>query len=783
MILRGSLSFKISFSILAGVMLVFAFILLYNYYISRQLLLRNVEENVIHLAAGKAAKIEKLLESSEKIPHMLAGFLEVSELSLPQIRGLLTRTIAENDEIYGSCIAYEAFRFDPDSLYFAPYVWRNGNALDFKFLNGPAIDYFSQDWYRMPMEKRRACWSEPYFDQGGGDTLMSTYSVPFFSKTDPFVPDGVVTIDISLEWLREYVSAIRVYDQGYAFMISSQGNVITHPVDDLAAEKNIFDIARERGYDNLLSVAADMIRGGSGFIPYDSPSISGHAWLYYTSLESTAWSLAIVVPEDAFMADLRILNRDLLLIGLLGLFLLFVIVILISGMITRPLTRLANATQQIGKGNFDVRLPSLDSSDEIGQLNDAIGKMQAALKAYIRDLRETTAAKQKIESELQIARDIQQGIIPKIFPPFPNRDSIDLYAVLRPARDVGGDLYDFFFVDHDNLCFTVGDVSGKGVPASLFMVITRTLLRARMDTGKDPAKVMEVMNNELCLDNENAMFVTLFLGMLKVSTGLLTYCNAGHNYPMLHRENAPVELLHETHGPPLGAMAGTKYRTSQRQMNKREMLLLYTDGVSEAINASEEQYSEKRIIRLLADYKGTDPATFTNELLDDLDTYVGQADQFDDITLLVLTWFMTEKYKTDQLRISISNRIPEIDRLRSFTEDAAQKWELLPKTAMNVNLMLEELVSNTILYGYKDEDEHRLEIVFVRETDMLEIQITDDAEAFDITQAASFADNDKSAEERRIGGLGIHLVRTFADDISYERKQNKNVLTIRKKLT
>jgi sigma-B regulation protein RsbU (phosphoserine phosphatase) len=642
MILRGSLSFKISFSILAGVMLVFAFILLYNYYISRQLLLRNVEENVIHLVAGKAMKIEKLLESSEKIPHMLAGFLEVSELSLPQINEILTATVAENDEVYGSCIAYEPFRFDPDSLHFAPYVWRTASGTDFKFLNGPAIDYFSQDWYRTPVERLKAGWSEPYFDQGGGDTLMCTYSVPFFNKTDKTVAEGVVTIDISLEWLREYVSAIRVYDQGYAFMISSQGNVITHPVDDLKAEKNIFDVARERGYDDLLIVAAEMIRGGSDFIPYDSPSIPGRAWLYYQPLESTSWSLAIVVPEDAFMADLKVLNRDLLIIGLLGLILLFVIVILISGKITRPLSRLAKATLQIGEGNFDVPLPSVDSSDEIGQLNDAIGKMQAALKAYIRDLRETTAAKQKIESELQIARDIQQGIIPKLFPPFPDRDSIDLYAVLRPARDVGGDLYDFFFVDHDNLCFTIGDVSGKGVPASLFMVITRTLLRARMDSGKDPATVMEVMNNELCLDNENAMFVTLFLGMLNVSTGLLTYCNAGHNYPMIRKENAPVELLHETHGPPLGAMADTKYRTSQRQMAGNEMLLLYTDGVSEAINASEEQYSERRIIRLLTDYKGTDPATFTNELLADLGAYVGQADQFDDITLLVLTWFMTE---------------------------------------------------------------------------------------------------------------------------------------------
>jgi sigma-B regulation protein RsbU (phosphoserine phosphatase) len=638
-----SLSLKITFSVLFAVLLIFAAILFYNYHISRDLLLKNVESNVKNLAYGKALRIEKLLESSAKIPENMSFILESSDYSKEELQELLELIVANNEELFGSCIAYEPFAFDPDSMFFAPYVFRSAEGVSFKYLNAESLNYFEWDWYRLPRESKQACWTEPYFDEGGGEVLMCTYSVPFFANKQDKEIKGVVTIDISLEWLKDYVESIKVYEKGYAFLISGQGSVITHPVEDLSTNQNIFQVAEERGYDVLARAAEDMVGGGSDFIPYDSPLVSGKSWLYYTPLKATGWSLAIILPEEEFTADLYKLNRDLLLIGIAGFIILFLIVIIISRKITKPLTVLAVAAREIGGGNFEAMLPESKSKDEIGALNASIRSMQTELKTYIRNLRETTAAKEKIESELQIARDIQQSIIPHIFPPFPENDSVELFAVLNPARDVGGDLYDFFFVDEKHMCFTVGDVSGKGVPASLFMAITRTLLRARLSVNMKASEIMTAMNNELCLENENAMFVTLFLGILNVETGHISYCNAGHNYPFIIKDNGNVVELKGTHGTPLGAMPDIDYGISEIFLDHRDSIMIFTDGISEAIDVNENQYTEKRIIDQLSKMKDSNPEAITKGILTDLDGFVGEADQFDDITMLVIKWLDTAK--------------------------------------------------------------------------------------------------------------------------------------------
>jgi len=633
-----SLSLKISISILTAVLLVFAAIILYNYNISRDLLLKNVEENVKNLADSKALKIENLLESSAKVPQNLAIILESTEYDIEDLKAYLELIVERNPVVFGSCIAFEPYIFDPDSQYYAPYMFKSSDGLTFKYLHSREVHYFGQEWYELPAELLKPIWTEPYFDEGGGEILMCTYSVPFFMSKDQEKLKGIVTIDLSLEWLKDFVESIKAYENGFAFLISAKGTIITHPKEDQAVMQNIFEIAEERDYEVLRKAAEDMIGGGSGFIPFETPLIDGKAWLFYTTLPASNWSLSIIIPEDEFMTDLHELNRDLLILGISGFVLIMLIVIFISRRITKPLTSLARVATEIGKGEFDTKFAPSISKDEIGQLNASIHKMQTELKNYIKDLQETTAAKEKIESELQIARDIQQGIIPKIFPAFPERDTIDLFAMLEPARDVGGDLYDFFFIDDEHLCFTIGDVSGKGVPASLFMAITRTLLRARMDTSFSVNEVIEAMNNELCLENENAMFVTMFLGILNVETGHIVYCNAGHNYPFIIKPDGKVVELKGTHGTPLGAMPDMVFGSSELQLDSHDTLMLYTDGVSEAIDVDENQYTEERIRNKLSEFKDVNPETITKSLINDLDQFVGEADQFDDITMLVINW-------------------------------------------------------------------------------------------------------------------------------------------------
>lgn len=638
-----SLSFKISFSILLAVLLIFTAIFLYNYIISSDLLMKNVKSNVMNMADRKALRIEKVLEVSASIPKNLSYFLESGSYTEKDLEVFVQQIVDGNEEVFGSCIAFEPYAYNSDSLYYAPYSFKADGGIVFKYLNSPAIDYFNQDWYRIPKEMMKPVWTEPYFDEGGGDILMCTHSVPFFYQNNSKKIRGIITIDISLEWLKEFVEDIKVYENGYAFLISSTGNVITHPLEDQIGQENVFDIASEKGYDILLRAAEAMVRGESDFIPYESPMIDGKTWLYYTPLKSSGWSLAVIIPEREFMADLFILNRDLLIIAVLGFVILLLIIIIISKRITNPLRMLSIAAQEIGHGDFNAKLPGISTSDEIGRLNASIGSMQFELKNYINDLKETTAAKEKIESELQIARDIQQGIIPKLFPAFPNIDSIDLFAVLDPARDVGGDLYDFFFVDEKHLCITIGDVSGKGVPASLFMAITRTLLRAKMNKNTSVEAVIREMNNELCLDNANAMFVTLFLGIIDIETGQLLYCNAGHNYPLLANSNGGVVELQGTHGTPLGAMPDLDYGRSEHMLKDGDLLVLYTDGIPEAIDLKEIQYSEERLIKTLESEYNESPTNITKSVLKDLHNFVGEAEQFDDITMLAVRWFQLDQ--------------------------------------------------------------------------------------------------------------------------------------------
>ena len=344
------------------------------------------------------------------------------------------------------------------------------------------------------------------------------------------------------------------------------------------------------------------------------------------------------MPEDELLADLHLLNRDLIFFVIAGMILLILTIAIVSSRITNPLRRLANITRNIGEGHFDINLPETKSNDEIAQLNHSISKMQNELLEYFENLREATAAKEKIESELKIAHDIQQGIIPKIFPPFPEREEIDLHAILDPARDVGGDLYDFFFIDEDHICFAIGDVSGKGVPASLFMAITRTLFRSKVMKVEDVNLYVSSINQELCRDNDNAMFVTFFLGLLDLRNGKLEYCNVGHNYPFILSSTGELMELNKTHGTPLGLFDDMDYKKSSLQLAKGDIIVLYTDGVTEALDIENNLYKEERLRKVIINTEDGNIKKLTLDLLDDVKKFAGEAEQSDDITIMTLRY-------------------------------------------------------------------------------------------------------------------------------------------------
>ena len=297
----------------------------------------------------------------------------------------------------------------------------------------------------------------------------------------------------------------------------------------------------------------------------------------------------------------------------------------------------SQSAREIATGRFDVTLPQVHSKDEIKDLHDSLAYMQKSLSAYVSELKETTAHKERIESELSIAREIQMGMIPKIFPPYPDRNDVDLHAILHPAKEVGGDLYDFY-MDGNRLYFLIGDVSGKGVPASLFMAITRSLFRTLSHQVDSPAKIVAEMNNSISNSNESNMFVTLIVGILDLSTGKMKICNAGHNPPILIHPDKHVSFLEFPTQIFVGVIDSSTYTDTEITLEKGSKLFLYTDGVTEAENAEKELYGDEKLQKLLSDNASSDVRTIVDVIVTSIADHVQEAEASDDLTILLIQY-------------------------------------------------------------------------------------------------------------------------------------------------
>ena len=348
-------------------------------------------------------------------------------------------------------------------------------------------------------------------------------------------------------------------------------------------------------------------------------------------------AIVVALPTDHIQAAIH--NRSQLAVVVSGLVLLLGSMIAIFGAkrISQPIVELTEMTQQVAGGDFTQRI-AIAAKNEIGTLAASFNEMTRRLNESIEHLKETTAAKERIESELKIAHEIQMSMVPKIFPPFPDRSEFDIFAALVPAKEVGGDLYDFFFLDDDRLCFAVGDVSGKGVPAALFMAVTKTLFRATAAHGGTPGEILARLNNEICRDNDSCMFVTLFCGILDIRTGQVDYSNGGHNLPY-HLGGDGVSPLGKFGDRALGLVEQSSYASGRVVLSPGEALLVYTDGVTEAMDSSDTLYSDQRLERFLASHRDSSPRQMIGDLIDDVRRFAGATPQSDDITGLALHYF------------------------------------------------------------------------------------------------------------------------------------------------
>ena len=406
-------------------------------------------------------------------------------------------------------------------------------------------------------------------------------------------------------------------------------------------------------------------------------------------------------------------------------------------------------------------------------------KIAAKGRQMVVDQKKTTEKTARIESELNLANDIQAHMLPTIFPPYPECEEVNLYASMIPAKEVGGDFYDFFMLDDHNIVFVVADVSGKGVPAALFMVIAKTLLKNEANMGTEPAEIFTKVNHMLCEGNENNMFVTAWLGILDTETGLLKYVNAGHNPPLIKLGNKNVEYLKSRPGFVLAGMDGVKYRQYELQMRPGDTLFLYTDGVTEAENVGKELFGNERLQAYLDQHMSEGVQDILHGLKEEIFRFADGEEQFDDITMLVLK-YQKKKTPENMLEKKFEAKENNLAEVLQFVERELEEKELPMKLSMQVSVCVEEIFTNIARYAYSEKEED-VTLGISYSDDELTVRFVDHGMPFD-PLIKKDPDVTLSAEERSIGGLGIFIVKKTMDDVHYEYKNGKNILTIRKKI-
>ena len=637
---------------------------------------------------------------------------------------LACRIVDSNPSVSGTAFAFMEDYFPDRGRLFAPYAYRNHDVIDTIQLGKESYGYPEKEWFVKPLETGKGYWSEPYYDTGGGEMLMTTFSVPVTDMKGKTA--CVLTADLSLDWLTDLVGSIKEYPEAFSVLVSRTGQLMVCPAPAFVMKKSVQEVAASLEDSTAVrDVSLAMLAGerGSREILYKGEE----EYVFYAPIDRAGWSMAIVIPHDEIYGDVRQVGLLVILLQILGLLVMSYI-------------------------------------------------LYKAVKNQM-SLREVTEKKSRMDSELQIARDIQRSMIPKDFLTAPERTDIDMAGLVVPAKEVGGDLYDFYIRD-GYLFFCIGDVSGKGVPAALVMSVTRSLFRSVSFHEKSPHRIVSSMNDSLADMNENDMFVTYFLGVLDLANGHLRYCNAGHNAPV-RLGPGTASFLDVVPNLPLGVVPGVQYQEQETSLSCGEGLFLYTDGLTEAENVGHSLFGTERMLDIALHADGQKSEALVESMTAAVEAHIRGCDPSDDLTMLVVRYTNPTPSAGWERQLTLTNDIVEIPRLHRFMRTVSEHAGLDHALAMNLNLALEEAVSNVILYAYPEGVQGEVDIRATVGKERIDFTVSDNGVPFDPVDTPD-PDLTADVKERPVGGLGIFLVKRIMDQVSYSRENGKNILSMTK---
>ena len=653
-------------------------------------------------------------------------------------------------------------------------------------------------WYIGAVETDGLYFTDITRDAFSGKPLI-TCSLPVKYRGETV---GVVGLDLVLDSMNDFVNS--TVKESWSYIVSSHGRVILGP-----EEGGIFDreMAEQIDLRNTSDPVLSELLACSQTQTTKLYTVTVGDKEYYmvgAPIPSVGWSIINIVDKqiteqserlmlseynDIYQAASDRFNEGVSKTTKLGLALLAaVLVISLLGAyfstkkIVRPIEEMTKSIQQSSvSGKMFEMKDVYRTNDEVEMLAEAFADLSKKTKRYIEEITRITAEKERIGTELELATTIQSGMLPHVFPPFPGRKEIDLYASMDPAKEVGGDFYDFFLVDDDHLGLVIADVSGKGVPAALFMMASKIILQSVAMLGCTPAEILTKTNEAICSNNQAEMFVTVWLGILELSTGKLTAANAGHEYPVLKRPDGAFELYKDKHGFVIGGMDGLKYKQYELQLQPGTKLFLYTDGVPEATDAENNLFGIDRMLEALNEEPDANPEQLLKNVRRHVDAFVGKAEQFDDLTMLCLEYRGPEE-NDGMKELNLEATIENIPTVTAFVDDELEKLDCPMKARMQIDVAIDELFSNIARYAYQPETGPATVRVEVEKEPMAVIlTFIDHGKPYDPLSGKD-PDVTAGAEDRPIGGLGVFLVKKIMDDVRYEYRNGRNILRIKKQI-
>ena len=630
--IHRKLSVRVSLWVVMFAAVIFIAALGFLFYQSREAVRQEANSRATQILDKTSLRVEGILNRVEVATGMTDWLVQrhpdKADSMFVYSRGMLLN----NPDFYNCSIAFEPYYFKDKGLYFSAYSRHNGDSIRTIQGGSENYQYFFADWYLMPTLLGHACWTEPYMDYDAPTNtseMVTSYCQAIKASDGSFI--GVINTSLSLNWLSQTISAVKPYPNSYSIMIGRGGTYFVHPDSTKITRQTIFTQTLENPDTAMVSLGHAMQRGEEGV---REMHINGeHCYVFYKPLGKTGCSMAIVCPESDIFGGFDRLRRTVMAIVCVGLLLMLYFFIRIITRELSPLRRLAREAETIASGQFDTQLPNFERTDEIGQLSQSFGNMQQSLVRYIEELKDTTAQKASIESELNVANSIQMSMLPNVFP---DREGLDMYASMTPAKEVGGDLYGYLLKD-DNLYFCLGDVSGKGVPASLFMAQVTRLFRTLANQQLSPSDICTHMNDALSGDeNPTNMFVTLFVGMVDLTSGHLSFCNAGHNPPVIGGGEHHGDFLEMKPNFPIGVLPGLEFEGEEIESIKGRALFIYTDGLNEAENREHEQFGDERLLDILRNTHFDSARQVIETLAAEVEKHRDGADPNDDLTMMCL---------------------------------------------------------------------------------------------------------------------------------------------------